>query len=224
MEEEKKDVQIAVEGSIDAEVNKQPEQAKKEESIPLSTYLEMKKELKQLQKKVAESETQKKQSVTVEGLEDLSRKYPGVDEDFIADMLISAEKLATKNIENKFTPILEQQEKERKQASFDKAFDNLYNQAVSANPDLPKNIDKELIKELALTPKYRNVALSDILTKIYGENVVGKSSSENSARTSADKIDDIVSFDKITPDQKRAIMEDPKVRQKYFNWLDANNG
>ena len=139
-------------------------------------------------------------------------------------MLSSATKEAQKKIEEKYTPIIEKQENEKKQLAFNVAFDNLFDKTLQDNPDLPKTIDKDLVKELALTPKYRNVPLADILVKMYGNSNSGKSSSENDQRSAADRVEDIVSFDKITSEQKTRIMADEKARKEYFNWLDTQTG
>ena len=139
-------------------------------------------------------------------------------------MLGAATKEAQSKIEAKYSPIIEKQENEKKEAAFNRAFDNLFDKTLQDNPDLPKNIDKDLVKELALTPKYRNVPLSDILIKMYGSNESGKASSENDMRSSADRISEVVDFGSITNEQKKAIMEDPKARTKYFSWLDEQTG
>ena len=223
------EVKEVKEGTVEAEIAKTEPQtvepkAKEPETVPLAVYLDLKEDLKTLRHEIKESKGTAKDRVEIQGLDELTKKYPDVNEEFIKDMLRSATQEATKKIEEKYTPILEKQDLEKKQAAFDKAFDNLFDKTVQENPDLPKNIDKEVVKELALTPKYRNIPLSDILIKMYGTGQVGKPASENEARTSSDKVEDIVSFDKITSDQKTAIMADPKTRQKYFNWLDTQTG
>lgn len=195
------------------------------DTVPLATFLELKKDMKELKKEVegASSKSQEKK-VAIEGIDDLRRKYPDVNEDFISDMLSSATAEATKKIEAKYEPIIQRQEAEKKQAAFDRAFDKLYNETVEANPDLPKSIDKDAIKALAISPQYRNTPLSELLQKMYGGVVQeGKSSSETAMRASADRVEDIVSFDNITPEQKNLIMKDDKVRKKYFDWLDKQN-
>lgn len=219
----------APEGSIDAEVAKtQPEAVEKPEvsveHVPLSVYLDLKKDFKELKKEVQEAKDSDKSKIRAAGYSDLTQKYPDVSPEFIQDMLGAATLEAQKKIEEKYTPIIAKQEQKEKQLAFDKAFDNLFDKTLQDNPDLPKTIDKELVKELALTPKYRNVPLSDILIKIYGNQDTGKSSSENDMRTGSDIVDDIVSFDRITEDQRKAIMADPKARGKYFDWLDKQPG
>ena len=198
-----------------------PASAKAPETVPLAVYLELKDDMKTLKQEIKESKNSDKATVEVEGIEDLAKKYPDVNHEFIRDMVTSATKVA----ESKYNKIIEEQDNEKKKAAFNTAFDALFTKTTGEMPGLPKNIDKEMIKELSLTPKYRNVPLAKILTTMYGEPVEeGKASSENEARSSADKVEDIVSFDRITPEQKREIMADDKARTKYFAWLDQHVG
>lgn len=224
--------EVKVEGTVEAEIAKsepvvEPKvEAKKPEpeTVPLAVYLDLKEDLKALKHEIKESKGSAKERVEIQGISELTTKYPDVNPEFIQDMFATATKEATKKIEEKYTPIIERQENEKKQLAFDKAFDNLFEKTLQDNPDLPKSIDKELIKELASTPRYRNIPLSDILVKMYANGNNGKSSSENDARTAGDRVEDVVSFDKINSDQKKAIMDDPKTRQKYFDWLDGQTG
>lgn len=216
-----------VEGTVEAEVAKVEPTIQAEhqaETVPLKAFLDLKKDLKDLQKKSREAETKsEKNQVEVEGLSELAQKYPDVNGEFLRDLLSSASNTATKKLEEKYSSVIEQQEAERKQLAFDKAFDNLFDKTLADNPELPKTLDKETIKALALTPKYRNVPLADILLKLYPPSNEGKGSSENDMRSAADRVDDVVSFDKITPEQRSAILDDPKARAKYFSWLDTQN-
>lgn len=205
--------------TVDESTKEVPE-VKSPETVPLPVYLDLKEDLKSLKKELKDLKGSEKSVVQVNGIEDLTKKYPDVSEDFIRDMLTSA----TSSIDNKYKDILAQQEREKKIGEFNTAFDALFKKTMDENPELPKNIDKEAIKELSLTSKYRNVPLSKILLSMYPSQEKGKASSENETRTSADKVEDIVSFDKISPEQKKAIMEDPKARSQYFNWLDKQPG
>ena len=213
-------------GTVEAELTKVAPEEKKPtpETVPLAVYLELKDDLKTLKQEIKESKGTSKNRVESQGVNELAKKYPDVNEEFIQDMLNSATIEATKKIEEKYTPIIEKQEQEKKQVAFDNAFDKLYTEAVQNNPDLPKTMDKELIKELAMTPKYRNTPVADILVKMYGSTPSGKASSEDDMRTGAERVEDVVNFDKITPDQRKAIMADDKARTKYFTWLDSQTG
>ncbi len=222
------EVKEVKEGTVESEIIKQEpevvtEDKKAPETVPLRVYLDLKEDLKTLKQDIKEAKSSTRSTIEIEGMEDLTKKYPDVDSEFIQDMLNSATKEAERKMEAKFSPIIERQEAEKKQAAFDRAFDNLYDKTIQDNPDLPKNIDKEVIKALATTPQYRNVPLSEILLKMYATEPSGKSSSENEARSGADVVDDVVSFDKITPEQKTRIMADEKTRKEYFKYLDTLN-
>jgi hypothetical protein len=218
------EVNAPKEGTVEAEIVKVEPETKKPETVPLAVYLELKEDLKTLKHEIKESQGKSKETVAVEGYDSLKAKYPDVSPEFIQDMLGAATIEATKKIESKYSPIIEKQENEKKQEAFDRAFDSLFEKTLKENPDLPQTIDKDTIKTLATTEKYRNVPLAEILLKMYPVQNVGRPSSENDARTSGDKVEDIVSFEKITPEQKSAILDDPKARAKYFSWLDTQTG
>jgi len=217
------------EGTVEAEMLKDAptefvEAESVKETVPLSVFLSLKDDMKELKKEIKNSSSSNKNSVRAEGVKNLSEKYPDVNEDFISDILSSAKNEALQEVESKYSPIIERQRYKDEQETFNKAFDTVYEKALKDNPELPKNIDKELIKTLVVTPKYKNVKISDILTQIYPNNNEGKQSSENDTVSSSGDVETITSFDKITNDQKTVIMADPKARQKYFNWLDTQTG
>lgn len=214
------EVNGVVEGSVEAEVAKV--EPKKPDTVPLSVYLELKEDLKTLKHEIKEAKEKDKDSVSVRGAEDIAKKYPDVGQEFIKDILSAATASARNDIEAKYNPILERQEQEKKQREFDKAFDSLYEKSLAENPELPKDADKDLIKELALTPKYRNVPVVEIIKKVYGTVNIGKGSSENDVRNVVEDVATISNFGKMSDAQKRAVLDDPSSRKKYFDWLDSN--
>ena len=215
------------EGTVEAEIKKEekkplennPEQ-KPEETVPLAVYLDLKKDMKDLEKEVKKSKNSEKSDTAIEGVDEIAKKYPDVSREFIEDMLGVATKSAQKKVDEEYKPFIDGQKNKEKKEAFDKAFDNLYDKTIKENPELPRNIDKELVKELSLTEKYRNVPLSEILTKLYGSNE-GKDSSEDDTRTGSDIVTDVIDFSKITEEQKKTILDDPASRKKYFTWLDS---
>lgn len=231
MADEAKDTQgeetkTPTEGTVEAELSKETKETKdtvekNPDTVPLSVFLDLKQDVKELRKALKEANDSKKDSIQVEGLEDLETKYPDVDKNFLRDILGLSTKQVEAKFEEKFTPIIKEADAKRQQEAFDKAFDRVFDKALKDNPDLPETVDKEAIKALALTPAYKNTPVADILTKIYG-NSKGTSSSENDMRTAGDKTDDIVSFENLSEAQRQAVMADDKSRAKYFAWLDAN--
>jgi hypothetical protein len=210
------------EGTVAAEVAKvAPEPTKRPDTVPLSTYLSLKDDLKELKREIKEAKASNEKTVEIAGLREIAAKYPDVDREFVADILSSATSLAQSEIDKKYTPILEKQENERRQVAFDSAFDSLYQKTLNENPELGDSIDKDLVKELALTPKYRNVPLVEIVKKLSGVKVIAKASSETETRTAADRVDEVASYDKMTKEQERAVLADPKTRAKFYAYLDS---
>jgi hypothetical protein len=215
------------EGTVEAEMQKLIPDEKKEvsqETVPLKVFLDLKQDLKDLKKEMKEASSSKQSQIRVQGVNDLVAKYPDVSADFINDILSSAKSAAEQELDSKYAPMIQKQKQKEEVEAFNKAFDNVYEKALKDNPDLPENVDKELIKTLVLTPKYKNVKIADILITVYGNNSKGKIASENDTVTAAGEIETITSFDKITPEQKTAIMADPKARAKFFDWLDTQPG
>lgn len=196
---------------------------KEPETVPLKNFLELKKDLKELKKDLKEAKSSNRSSAVAEGVKDLSAKYPDVSPEFIEDILNSAKSSVSKEIDSKYAPIIQKQQAKEQLERFNTAFDKVYDKAIEENPSLPKSVDKELIKTLVKTPEYRNVKVADILTKIYG-NVENKEASEDDTTIGTGDVETIKSFDKITPEQRKTILENPKSRKEYYNWLDTQIG
>ena len=83
-----------------------------QETVPLSVFLAQKEDLKELKREIKELASSKSK-ITIEGIEDLSSKYPDVSTDFINDMLSAATSKAKaeamREVESKYSPIIEKQ-------------------------------------------------------------------------------------------------------------------
>jgi DNA-directed RNA polymerase beta' subunit len=202
--------------AIEAEIVPEAPAPKKDETVPLSVYLSLKDEAKELKRDLKEAtrpQTKKEEKATIKAF---TEKYPDTDPDAIASII----EIAVAEVEAKYSPIIESQTNERKQKDFDTKFDAIYEQALASNPDA-KGVDKEIIKTLALTPQYNNTPLVDLIQKIYPSGNTGKATTENDMRISADTVERNVDIDKITPEQRSQILANPDTRKAYFDKLDA---
>ena len=202
------------EGSINSIVTPPAPAPKPEETVPLSVFLALKDDMKELKRELKERpQSTAEVNATIKAFTD---KYPDTNPDAIADII----KIAVTEVEAKYTPIIERQENERKQQDFDTKFDVIFTKALAENPDV-KDANKEVIKALALTPKYNNTPVAEIIREVYPTGTVGRTTTENEIRVSADTIEQIVDVDAITPAQRAQIMENPELRKAYFDKLDA---
>lgn len=188
---------------------------KPQETVPLSVFLSVKDDVKDLKQQLKDATKPQTTADTRATVKALTEQYKDVDPNFIKGLVDAA----VAETEAKYTPIIERQNSEKKQEQFDKAFDAIYDKAVADNPDA-KNVDKEVIKALALTPKYNNTPVAELIKTLYS-NGAGKVTTENDTRGGGDLPDENIDIDKVTPEQRAKIMADPAARKKYFDKLDA---
>lgn len=144
-------------------------------------------------------------------LEDLKAKYQWVDADFLDDVA----KLIEKKAEEKLAPVRNQQ----KQEENDRKWNAWFNAQLALAEWVDKNkVDPELIKTLALSPKYRDsMSVKDIIEKVYKVEPTGRATTENDMRPAMDLVTDVADIDNLTNEQKKRIFADPKARQKYMD-------
>lgn len=198
-----------------------PEHKEESQTVPLSVFLEEKRKRKEAEKlaKDASQSTSQEKHTSVD-ISQLSTKYPDVDPDFMADLVGIAKQQATKEVEEKYTPYIQKIRDE----DFNKAFDPIYEselaKAKAQGVNLPKKIDKEMIKQIALQPKFRSTPLSELMKNLYGADDTGRATTENDIRPATEIVKDVIDLNKITPEQKNRIMQDPKARADFFARLD----
>ena len=211
------EITTPAEGSM-ASIEVTPEAPKVEETVSLATFLEVKNELKDIKKQMKENlPTKAELKATVKAVAD---KYPDVSEDFIRDIVNASKQEAIAETEAKYTPLIERQANEKKQEQFDKAFDSIFNKALADNPGA-ENVDKDVIKTLALTPQYNNTPVAELIQKLYPTGTIGKATTENDMRAAPDVAVDKIDLDTITPEQRTAILADPKTRKEYYDKMDS---
>lgn len=162
---------------------------------------ELKARIAELESRIPKGETD---------LESLKAKYEWVDAGFIEDIV----RLAKKQAEDEIAPIRNQTQAEKKQKELDILIDSRL--ALAEWIDKSK-VDKELLRDLALLPKYRNVDIKDIAEKLYKIESTGRATTENDTRTAVDIVKDVVDIDNISKEQLEKIWSDPKARKEYLS-------
>ena len=195
-------------------------QSEESQTVPLSVFLEEKRKRKEAERISKDSQSTSQERHTNVDFSQLSAKYPDVDPDFMADIVGVARQQATKEVEEKYTPYIQK----IREDDFNKAFDPIYDKelakAKAEGVNLPKKVDKELIKQIALQPKFKSTPLSELMKNLYWVDESGKATTENDVRPATEIVKDVVDLWKVTPTQREKIMQDPKARKAYFDALD----
>lgn len=84
-------------------------------------------------------------------------------------------------------------------------------------------VDKELLKDLALLPKNRNIPIKDLAEKLYKVEHKGRATTENNTRASLDynAVNDVSDIERLSNSEKVALFEkNPKAKTLWYNHLD----
>lgn len=194
---------------------------KKEDTVPLSTFLEVKnankeltREMKELKKSIEAGATKKEVSADISALAD---KH-GVDADFLQDFAAAvraeAKKEADEAVASKLKPL---EDKERMQ-KIEEAFGVHYTKALEALPEYTGLVNRDVIKNLSLLPQNANKTFTQLIEEAYGHLVTGKRSVDPATTTRASKTETgDVDMERATrdPGYFKEIMENPVLKEKY---------
>jgi hypothetical protein len=190
---------------------------KQVETVPLKTFLDMKKENRVLAKKFEELKNQVTEGATLSEvsaeLKAISEEYD-VDAGFLSKLSAAiykqAKDEATETLNSKLGPI----EAKDKAARIDKAFNEHYENIIVDLPEYANIINKDVIKTLSLLPENSKKTFQQIIEDTYGKTVPGKKTLEDATPRGGKD----VSLDmKRTSDPEyfKQIMANPELKKEY---------
>lgn len=199
---------------------------KKDESVPLAKFLEMKKEnkamaqqMKELQKSIEAGASKKE---VTQDLKALSEKH-GVDADFLQEFAdavrAKAEAEIDEKMESKFKP-LEEKERAKK---IDAAFNEHYAKALEQVPEYEGIVNKDVIKTLSLNPANANKTFIKIIEESYGHLITGKRSLDTASTRAGKNDSSEVDIERTRKDSAyfKEVMADPNLKKKYNDSLTS---
>lgn len=202
-------------------------QKPKEETVPLSTFLEIKnenkvmlKEMKELKKSIEQGANKKE---VRSGIKSLSEKYD-VPADFLEDFADTVRQEAKKEVEEELSSKLRPIEEKEKAEKFDKVFNQHYAKALEQLPEFDGVVNKEVIKTLSLNPANANKTFTQLIEEAYGHLVSGKrtidvANSRNS-RLETGEID--VKRANTDIEYFREIKANPQLLKKYNEMISKD--
>jgi len=220
-------VQAEVKEETVGEVLNSQKQKPKEETVPLSTFLEIKnenkamhKEMKELKKSIEQGANKKEVNSTIKAL---SEKH-GVDADFLEDFAVAVRQEAKKEVEEELSSKLRPIEEKEKAEKFDKVFNQHYTKALEQLPEFDGVVNKEVIKTLSLNPANANKTFTQLIEEAYGHLVSGKrtidvANSRNS-RLETGEID--VKRANTDIEYFREIKSNPHLLKKYNDMISKD--
>lgn len=187
----------------------------KADTVPLSVFLETKKETKELKQAIKDLQDSANRGATTKevskDIASLGEKF-GVDADFLAELSDVIRAGAKEEAELAVKPI---KEKERADA-IEKAFSKAYSQAMETMPEYKEIVNANVIKMLSLDPSNANKTFPQLIEETYGNAVGGKRTIE-STTPGGGKEPAPLDYNRATQDSAyfKEVMANPKLKAEY---------
>lgn len=201
-----------------ADAIKDKEETKIPDSIPYNRFKEKVDENKELASRVAELEKaiqdndMSKREVSTE-VKDIAEEY-GIDESVLDKLASRLQARAQQTIDEKLAPLTARERADKQ----DKILTQMLDKALEANPDYSSVVNKDIIKQLALSPANANKTFSQLLSDVYG-NVVSSPERKTmeTIQPGKSEVIDTVDYNRAQKDSEyfSKIKADPKLKEEY---------
>lgn len=156
---------------------------KEAETVPLSTFLELKNESKAAKTQIAELQSKIEEGATKaqisKGIKEIADEH-NVDENFLNEFASTIKAQAEKDIDEKISQKLKPYEEKGKAEKIDTIFNTHFDKAMEAMPEYKDIINKDVIKSLSLDPANAKKTFTKIIEESYGHLVTGKKTIDSS--------------------------------------------
>lgn len=187
--------------------NRTTPDSNKQDTVPMSTFLDMKNELKELKSQIKENKTAPKDYA--KGINDIIEKYD-VDANFAQDFL----ELAKKEVRSEFAPEIDKIKNAENKKQLDSRLSEMLTESLERNPEFKDYANKDVIKSLAQLPQNRNKTMTQILEDTYGRFAErGGKSLERSSYNQ--KNSDDIDYNNLSEEEERDVLNDPQTAKKY---------
>lgn len=202
-------------------------QATKEEVVPLSAFLEIKKENKALSREMKEikksiEEGASRSEVNAD-LSAIAEKH-NVDADFLKDFAKAVRAEAKKETDEEINAKLKPMQEKERMEKINQAFQTHFDKAMESMPEYAGTVNKEVIKALSLMPQNSNKTFTKLIEESFGHLVAGKKSIESaSSRVSKNDNTDVdVARANKDPEYFSEVMASPESKKKYVDATISN--
>jgi len=207
-----------------AEVMAEASPLPKAEAVPLATFLDVKKDNKELREAIAslEKKIDANRATPVQvgdDLQALASEYE-LDPAFLSKLTNVLSTRAEQAAEAKVAPLKEKERQEKIEVAFKKAFDH----ALELAPEYRDIANADAIKALSLDPRNADKTFIEIIESVYGNAISGKRSIETTT-PGGGKAPESLDFARAAKDPAyfSQIMADPKLKSEYNSSIVQRN-
>lgn len=205
-----------VEGSVSTLENATPNEEAQPKLVPESDLLAVKDWRDKWKSRAAELEAELQSFKSAQKPSELKAKY---QDSTTTEFLDDVEALIDKKAEEKVAPLRLQAQREKENQALETLLDK---ELAKANVDTDK-VDRDLLKSLALLPKYRNTPIKELAEKLWQPEMKGRKSTENDTRASMDysAVNKVSDIERLSNSEKITLFEkNPEAKTLWYNHLD----
>ena len=200
----------------------EPKEEPKKETVGLDKFLDIKKQNKELKRKLEQLQSDSEEGSDVsEDIDAIAEEF-NIDKSFLKKLEKSILSKRDKELDEKLSERLKPIEQAEKLKEVSNRFDNVYTQTLERMPEYSNVIDKDVVKSLAMLKENSMLSLPQLVEKIYGKSVSGKKTIETTVPRGGkgpQEIDFALAKKDVT--YFREIMADPNLKAKYNANLEA---
>lgn len=205
--------------TVEATLEK-PEE-KKDDSVPLATFLELKKESKEMKAQLAAlqqraSEDNMSKAEISSNLQSIAAQH-NIDPQFLTQLAGAIRNEAKADLEESLKPIREKE----KQEGRERAFNTYFNKALENMPEYKDVVNAEVIRQMAFNPANAKKTYAQLIEEAYGNALGGKRTLEPvtpNAKVSDNKLD--YSRARSDPSYFKEVMADPELKREYNSQIE----
>lgn len=189
---------------------------KKEDVVPLATFLDTKKEIKELKATIEKLQAQDKPKAEITAdLKALADEH-GVDAGFLDKLAKTIKAQTEADFDEKLRPLAEKEKADK----IDKAFQDGFAKAMDAMPEFEGVVNPEVIKSLSLDPRNAQKTFRQLIEETYGNALSGKRTIETTTPRGG-ATPGVVDRERAKRDIAyfKEVMSDPDLKKQYNEGL-----
>jgi hypothetical protein len=193
---------------------------KKEETVPLAAFLEVKNDNKELRKDLTALQRKIEAGATTEDVKadiDAIGEEFGVDKNFLKKLASAIRKEADKDAEEKLATRIKPIEEKERAAKIDKVFNEHFKKAMAEMPEYADIVNPDVIKALSLQPSNQNKTFPQLIEETYRKALPAGKRTLETTTPRGGKSPEAIDFDRARKDPKYfdEIMADPDLKKEY---------